>query len=55
MTDDSIELDATNSLSITQNEITVTVKTPVDPKAVDYWTLTHYKSAKIANVTPKDR
>ncbi|KAF0718855.1 Uncharacterized protein FWK35_00027465, partial [Aphis craccivora] len=29
--------------------------TPVENTAIDYWSIAHYKCAKIANVAPQDR
>ena len=58
ITDPSIPTDAENTLNtlnIKKDEDSLTVKTPVENTAIDYWTIAHYKCAKIANVAPQDR
>ncbi|KAF0691452.1 Uncharacterized protein FWK35_00035519 [Aphis craccivora] len=44
-----------NTLNIKKDEDSLTVKTPVENTAIDYWTIAHYKCAKTANVAPQDR
>ncbi|XP_050064156.1 uncharacterized protein LOC126552999, partial [Aphis gossypii] len=55
ITDPTIPTDAENTLNIKKDDCSLTVKTPVDNTAVDYWTIAHYKCAKIANVALQDR
>ncbi|KAE9525807.1 hypothetical protein AGLY_014033 [Aphis glycines] len=55
ITDPTIPTDAENTLNIKKDECSLTVKTPVENTAVDYWTIAHYKCAKIANVALQDR
>ncbi|KAE9523022.1 hypothetical protein AGLY_016653 [Aphis glycines] len=53
ITDPTIPTDAENTLNIKKDSLTV--KTPVENTAVDYWTIAHYECAKIANVALQDR
>ncbi|XP_050065369.1 uncharacterized protein LOC126554332 [Aphis gossypii] len=55
ITDPTIPTDAENTLNIKKDDCSLTVKTPVDNTAPDYWTIAHYKCAKIANVALQDR
>lgn len=50
ITDPSIPTDAENTLNIKKDEDSLTVKTPVENTAIDYWTIAHYKCAKIAKI-----
>ncbi|XP_050066013.1 uncharacterized protein LOC126555091 [Aphis gossypii] len=42
-------------LEYKKDDCSLTVKTPVDNTAVDYWTIAHYKCAKIDKVALQDR
>ena len=55
ITDPTIPTDAENTLNIKKDDCSLTVKTPVDNTAVDYWTIAHYKCAKIDKVALQDR
>ncbi|XP_050066566.1 uncharacterized protein LOC126555720 [Aphis gossypii] len=55
ITDLTIPTDEENTLNIKKDDCSLTVKTPVDNTAVDYWTIAHYKCAKIDNVALQDR
>ncbi|KAF0745789.1 Uncharacterized protein FWK35_00020072 [Aphis craccivora] len=55
VTDPTIPTDTENTLNIKKDEDSLTVKTPVDSKSSDYWTIVHYKFDIIANVVPHDR
>lgn len=52
---EEFETEVENSITFRQGDGVVTIKTPFEEKPTDYWTLSHYKSANIANVLVKDR
>lgn len=52
---EEFEEEIENSLTFRHGDGVITIKTPFEETPTDYWTLSHFKSATIANVATKDR